>query len=72
MALGIEKFMRASHAKYALFFFATRGFNFATWKTNLDTPVQGCGNSKVQLVQGQVNGHNVLVHRKFYLSDSTD
>ena len=24
------------------------------------------------LVQGQVNGHNVLVQRKFYLSDSTD
>ena len=23
------------------------------------------------LVQGQVNGHNVLVHRKFYLSKRT-
>ena len=36
--------MRASHAKDALFCFATRGFNFATRKTNLDNPelVLGC------------------------------
>ena len=30
--------MRAPCANDALFFFATRGFNFATRKTNLDTP----------------------------------
>ena len=34
---------------------------------------QGCGNKKIfLLVQGQVNGHNVLVHRKFYLSERTN
>ena len=34
---------------------------------------QGCGNrKKIPLVQGHVNGHDVLVQRKFYLSDSTD
>ena len=31
--------MRAPHIKDALFCLATRGFNFATGKTNLDTPV---------------------------------
>ena len=30
--------MTAPCAKHALFCFATRGFNFATRKTNLDTP----------------------------------
>ena len=30
--------MTAPHTKHALFLFATRGFNFATKKTNLDTP----------------------------------
>ena len=31
--------MTAPRAKDALFCFATRGFNFATRKINLDTPV---------------------------------
>ena len=31
--------MMAPCTKDALFFFSTRGFNFATRKTNLDTPV---------------------------------
>ena len=30
--------MMAQRAKNALFYFATRGFNFATRKTNFDTP----------------------------------
>ena len=37
-ALGVDKFTTALCAKDALFYFATRGFHFATRKTNLDTP----------------------------------
>ena len=34
---------------------------------------QECGNSNFfLLVQGQVNSHNVLVQRKFYLSQKAD
>ena len=37
------------------------------------TKWQGCGNSKnLILAQGQVNGHNVLVQWKIYLSHRTD
>ena len=36
----------------------------------MDWGIQGCGNNnKKILAHGQVNGHNVLVQRKCYLSE---